>query len=87
MRELPLAKGTEKPLKPYVPPHERVTHYRDMAAEALRSAALASDPDQKIALATDAARWLTLALEVEHVWEKLTANSGVATGEVQQKAG
>lgn len=61
----------ERHLGNYLSPHERVAHYRNMAAEALRHAATASDADQKAMYVDDAARWLALAVEVEHVWDRL----------------
>lgn len=50
---------------------ERVTYYRGMAAEALRLAANTEDSDQKADFVDCAARWLSLAHEVENLQEHL----------------
>lgn len=50
---------------------ERVSYYRGMAAEALQLAANTDDPDQKANFVDCAARWLSLAHEVEHMQEHL----------------
>lgn len=46
---------------------ERVTYYRGMAAEALRLATSTADSDQKANFVNCAARWLSLAHEVENM--------------------
>lgn len=55
-----------------LPARERVTHYRGMAAEALRLAANTEDSDQKANFVDCAARWLSLAHEVENMQEHVS---------------
>ena len=52
-------------------PADRIAHYRGMSAEALRLAQATDDLTQKASFLDNAAHWLALAHEVEHVAERL----------------
>ena len=52
-------------------PQERAAYYRDRAAESLRLATIANDQDAKASFVDNAARWLTLAVEVESFYQRL----------------
>jgi hypothetical protein len=45
-----------------------------MSREALERALTASDSDQKAANIDEAARWLTLAIDVEQIWDHLATD-------------
>jgi hypothetical protein len=51
--------------------HERVAYYRGMAAESLHLASMIDDNDQKAGFIDCAARWLSLAHEVENLQQHL----------------
>ena len=53
--------------------HERVAYYRGMAAESLRLATMIDDCDQKANFIDCAARWLSLAHEVENLQQHIVS--------------
>ena len=68
-----------------VPAEKRVAYYRAMAAEALRLAQAAGDEAQKASYLDIAARWNTLANEVERrsAWQDNAARRGEPEGSSQ----
>jgi len=55
-------------------PHERADYYRSRAAESLRHAVSVTDQDAKTTFVDNAARWKSLAVEVETFYQRSPAS-------------